>query len=234
MWEKDRCDGKRKLKCNAVPTIFPPRSVPYDFPASSDNCKDSNVVNMLIASLTDEGEVKINFQYQLHSDDIQLKNEQPRGSPSTFASAFPSGEETDWKKRCEELTHLLTKSESERKKLRDVMKRREELFNRLIRKSYRCGKILKKRLRQLREENRIYDKLKIKLGEIFNEDQIKALTNQGVSCREWSDETIKRAVRLRLACGSAGYQQILDQNIPLPSERTLRRKMNNVELDEDM
>lgn len=188
---------------------------------------------MLIASLTDEGEVKINFQYQLHSDDIQQpKNERSKDSPSMFA--FANGEETDWKKRCEELTHLLTKSESERKKLRDVMKRREELFNRIIRKSYKCGKILKKRLRQLREENRIYDKLKIKLREIFNEDQIRALTNQGVSCREWSDETIKRAIRLRLTCGSVGYQQILDQNIPLPSERTLRRKMNNVELDEDM
>ncbi|XP_029173732.1 THAP domain-containing protein 2-like isoform X2 [Nylanderia fulva] len=23
MWEKVRCDGKQKLKCNAVPTIFP-------------------------------------------------------------------------------------------------------------------------------------------------------------------------------------------------------------------
>ncbi|CAL1671704.1 unnamed protein product [Lasius platythorax] len=27
MWEKKRVDGKRKLKCNAVPTIFPARSV---------------------------------------------------------------------------------------------------------------------------------------------------------------------------------------------------------------
>lgn len=236
MWEKDRCDGKRKLKCNAVPTIFPLHSVPYNFPASSENCKrDNNVVNMLVASLTDEGEVKINFQYQLHSDDIQqLENERSKDSPSMLASAFGDKEEMDWKRRCEELTHLLTKSENECEKLRDVMKRREELFNRIIRKSYRCGKILKKRLRKLREENRIYDKLKIRLGEIFNEDQIKALANQAVSCREWSNETIKRAIRLRLTCGSVGYRQILDQNIPLPSERTLRRKMNSVELDEDV
>lgn len=231
MWEKDRCDGKRKLKCNAVPTIFPSNPVPY---ASSDNCiKDNNVVNMLIADLTDEGEVKINFQYQLHSDDIkQLGNEQPKDFPSMFASANVE-EEMDWKKRCEELTHLLRKSESECEKLRETIKRREELFNRIITKSYKFGKVLKKRLKKLREENRIYDKLKIRLGEIFNEDQIKAITNQGTSCREWSDETIKRAIRLRLTCGSAGYQEILDQNFPLPSERTLQRKMSSVELDED-
>lgn len=226
MWEKDRCDGKRKLKCNAVPTIFPFHSVSYNFPGLSENCnKNNNGINMLITSLTDEGEVETNFQYQL----------QPEDSSSIFASISANMEEgTNWKKRCEELMHLLTKSKNECEKLRNVMKRREELFNRIIRKSYKYGEILKKRLRKLREENRIYDKLKIRLGEIFNEDQIKALTNQGVSCREWSDETIKRAIRLRLTCGSVGYQQILDQNIPLPSERTLRRKMNSIELNENM
>jgi len=230
MWEKDRCDGKRKLKCNAVPTIFPFQPVPYDL---SENC--NNVVNMFIASLTDEGEVKIDYQYQLHNSYIKqleenVKSEDP---PSTFTSAKVE-ERTDWKKRCKELTQLLTKSESECERLRNTMKKREELFNRIIRKSYKCGKILKERLRKLKEENQIYDKLKIRLREIFNEDQIKALTNQGMSCRGWSDETIKRAMRLRFTCGSIGYQEILDQNVPLPSEQTLQRKMNSVEFNKDI
>ncbi|XP_011874715.1 PREDICTED: uncharacterized protein LOC105565817 isoform X2 [Vollenhovia emeryi] len=231
MWEKDRCDGKRKLKCNAVPTIFSSRSMPSDVSALLKNGNgNNNVVNMYIANLTDEGKVKINCQYQLHPDNIeQLENE-----PENMLAFANTREEMDWKKRCEELTQLLRKSESKCEELRESMKRREELFNKIIKKSYRCGKVLKKRLKKLREENQIYDKLKIRLYEIFNEDQIKALSNQGSSCRGWSDETIKRAIRLRRTCGSVGYQQILDQNIPLPSERTLRRKMNSIELDKDV
>jgi len=201
---------------------------------------------MLIASLTDEGEVKIDYQYQLHNSYIkQLELEDPlilhsleknvksEDPPSTFTSVNVE-EKTDWEKRCKELTQLLTKSKSECERLRNAMKKREELFNRIIRKSYKCGKILKERLRKLKEENQIYDKLKIRLREIFNEDQIKALTNQGIGCRGWSDETIRRAMRLRFTCGSVGYQEILDQNVPLPSERTLQRKMNTAEFNKDI
>lgn len=232
MWEKVRCDGKRKLKCNAVPTIFPSHSVPSNIPTLlEDSNKDNNVINMLIASLTDEGEVKIDYQYQLHSDNIQHRKPE---DPLSVVACASNKEETDWKKRCEELKRLLQKSESECERLRNAMKKREELFNRIIKKSYKCGNNLKKRLRKLRDGNQNYDKLKIKLGEVFNEDQIKALTNLGMSCRGWSDETIKRAIRLWIACGSVGYQQILDENIPLPSERTVRRKMNIVKLDEDI
>lgn len=236
MWEKDRCDGKRKLKCNAVPTIFTRRSVPHNSPASSESCHQQDEdpkVNLLIASLTDEGEIKIDCQYQLHSDNIVVNNEKAENSPGTSGSVDVE-EETDWKKRCEELTRLLEKSESECERLRGAMKRREELFNKIVRKSYKCGRNLKERLKKLRQQNQNYDKLTIRLKEIFNEDQMKALTNQGMSCREWSDDTIRRAIRLRRTCGSVGYQEILDQNIPLPSGRTLRRKRNDVELDEDI
>lgn len=232
MWEKDRCDGKRKLKCNAVPTIFS-HSISYNFPASSENNnRDNSVVNMLIASLTDEGEIKIDHQYQLHSNNIErLKNQQPEDHQNnTFASANVE-EGIDWKKRYEELMSRLTKSESECERLRGVMKKREDLFNRLIKKSYNCGKVLKERLKKLRKENQLNDKLNIRLREIFNEDQLKAFTSPAKSCKEWSYETIKRAIRLRLACGSVGYQEILDQQIPLPSERIVQEKMDSIELD---
>jgi len=225
MWEKDRCDGKRKLKCNAVPMIFPLQPVPHD---SSENC--NNVVNMLIASLTDEGEVKIDYQCQLHNSYIKQLEENVKSEDPPSTLSVNVEEKTDWEKRCKELTQLLAKSESECERLRNTMKKREELFNRIIKKSYKCGKILKERLRKLRKENQIYDRIRIRLREIFNEDQIKALTNQGMS-RGWSDETIKRAMRLRFTCGSVGYQEILDQNFPLPSERTLQRKMNGVKFN---
>ncbi|XP_018405836.1 PREDICTED: uncharacterized protein LOC108782153 isoform X2 [Cyphomyrmex costatus] len=238
MWEKDRCDGKRKLRCNAVPVISPKRhnvSVSQDNSVSqkvsilSENSNKNNVVNMLVASMTNEGDVKINYQYQLHSDNIeQLNDKQPEDILNMFTMVE---EEIDWQQRCEKLKELLAKSKSECDKLRDTMKKREELFNKIIRKSYTYKMNSEKRLKKLREENQSYNKLKIKLGEIFNEDQIKAFTNPKMSCREWSDETIKRAIQLRHACGSVGYQQILEQHIPFPCERTLQRRMHNVKLE---
>lgn len=62
---------------------------------------------------------------------------------------------------------------------------------------------------------------------ILNKDQIKALNMQSV-CK-WSDNTIKKALRLKLSCGSSGYQELLAQGIPLPNERTLRRRLENID-----
>ncbi|XP_018342814.1 PREDICTED: uncharacterized protein LOC108748899 isoform X2 [Trachymyrmex septentrionalis] len=272
MWEKDRCDGKRKLKYNAVPVIsssvphnvsvpqdiLMPQDifvsqdvsvlqdvsvpqdvsmpqdvpVPQDVPILSENYnKNNNVVNMLIASMTNEGNVKINYQYQLHSDNIkQLNDKQPEDLLSMLTNVQ---EEIDWKKQCQELKQLLAKSKSKCEQLQDTMKKREELFNKIIRKSYLYKIRSEKRLKKLRQENQTYNKLRSRLGEVFNEDQIRVLTNPKMNCREWSDETVKRAIQLRRACGSVGYQQILEQHIPFPCERTLRRKIHNVELDKD-
>jgi len=62
---------------------------------------------------------------------------------------------------------------------------------------------------------------------ILNKDQIKALNMQ--SLWEWSDNTIKKALRLKLSCGSSGYQEWLAQGIPLPNEHTLRRRLENID-----
>ncbi|KYQ50315.1 hypothetical protein ALC60_10629 [Trachymyrmex zeteki] len=65
---------------------------------------------MLIASLTNEGNVEINYQYQLHSDNIkQLNDKQPEDLLSMFTNVQ---EEIDWEKRCQELKQLLAKSKN--------------------------------------------------------------------------------------------------------------------------
>lgn len=52
------------------------------------------------------------------------------------------------------------------------------------------------------------DKYKKALGVIFNEDQIGALLKKN-RARNWSNETIQRALKLRFACGAAGYEEVL-------------------------
>lgn len=70
------------------------------------------------------------------------------------------------------------------------------------------------------------DKYKKALSVIFNEDQIGALLKKN-RARNWSNETIQRALKLRFACGAAGYEKVLRQKVPLPSLRTLRRKLED-------
>lgn len=45
------------------------------------------------------------------------------------------------------------------------------------------------------------------------------------SIRAWTNETIKKALRLKHTCGDNGYRELLRQDIPLPSIRTLRRRL---------
>ncbi|XP_012535077.1 THAP domain-containing protein 1 [Monomorium pharaonis] len=234
MWEKDRCDGKRKLKFNAIPTIFshmktepakksnPVSSKNNNGLFESKNGPVNSTINMLIASLTEKGEVKIDHQYQLYPNNVEQLNQQLGNYPNASALISANEKETDWKKRCEELTRRLTRSENECERLQGVIKRREDLFNKLIKKSYNCGKLLKERLRKLRKEK---EQLYVSLKDIFNEDQLRVLTNPTESCDEWCDDTIRRAIRLRLACNSVGYQEILKQRIPLPSEQVVLDKI---------
>jgi len=65
------------------------------------------------------------------------------------------------------------------------------------------------------------------LQQMFNEDQIEYLKAKykGHHIYKWTDATIKKALRLRHACGDNGYRELLNQSYPLPSPRTLRRRL---------
>lgn len=66
---------------------------------------------------------------------------------------------------------------------------------------------------------------------ILNDDQIVALNRQYRRGCRWSNNTIIKALRLKMSSGSSGYRELLNQNIPLPSERTLRRKLENINFE---
>ncbi len=53
-------------------------------------------------------------------------------------------------------------------------------------------------------------------------------TNKGAV---WSAETIQKALRTRFVCGSNGYDELIGQGMPLPTQRTLRRSMENIEFN---
>ncbi|KAJ8925016.1 hypothetical protein NQ315_001182 [Exocentrus adspersus] len=67
-----------------------------------------------------------------------------------------------------------------------------------------------------------------KYENIFNADQVRFLKTGGHKGRKgtlWSDDTVGKALRLYMACGVKGYNEILRQNLPYPSIRTLQYRM---------
>lgn len=98
--------------------------------------------------------------------------------------------------------------------------------------------MLKKHIRRLIDEKKkiAEDNLKLKLlvksKNIFNDDQIQVLAGRKSCSCKWSNSTIMKALRLKFSCGSNGYNELLKQQIPLPSERTLRRKKEGADFQE--
>lgn len=86
-------------------------------------------------------------------------------------------------------------------------------------------KALKQKGKQ--DKNRLnYAALLSKIRNIFTDDQIAVLKHKR-RVRTWSNESIKKALRLRFSCGITGYEELRRQNIPLPGLRTLRRRLED-------
>lgn len=62
----------------------------------------------------------------------------------------------------------------------------------------------------------------------LNENQILSLGVNNKRGFVWSNDTIKKSLRLKFSCGSAGYEELISQHNPLPSLRIIRRKLQNI------
>lgn len=101
---------------------------------------------------------------------------------------------------------------------------------------YRLQCVMKENRKLAAEKHRTFKGVLLKL---FNEDQISNLVRRqsagrnSVSTR-WSNSTIKKALRLMHFCGKSGYEELLRQGLPLPSSRTLRRKIEHIDLQPEI
>lgn len=57
---------------------------------------------------------------------------------------------------------------------------------------------------------------------VFTEDQIKFIANNTQRGTSWSIQTINKALKLYVACGQKGYEEMRRQNLPYPSIRTIQ------------
>ncbi|RLU18791.1 hypothetical protein DMN91_009148 [Ooceraea biroi] len=217
MWEKDRCDGTRRLKCNAVPINFSSSS---NQPRNTDISLNQEREEINVDTLDGKGS---------SANDLQLS---PIPSKDVDPSATISIEEEIEIQGNRNSNQLIEELRRKNEELTRTLENREKLYDKVLQRNERFRRVLKKNLRIVKGEMEKYEKLQTSLKKVFNKDQITWLMGSNKRRCTWSDETVKRAIRLKLACGSNGYQEILNQNIPLPSERTLRRKLEGVEFKE--
>lgn len=98
---------------------------------------------------------------------------------------------------------------------------RQSLLQRIAELESQCrGE--KRKVRKLEEEKQVFFR---NLIAVFNQDQLASLTRVSNRGSKWSEETIKKALQLHFSCGSTGYTNLLDQKQPLPSSRTLKRRV---------
>ncbi|KAJ3641321.1 hypothetical protein Zmor_027833 [Zophobas morio] len=79
-----------------------------------------------------------------------------------------------------------------------------------------------KTIQTLKNEN---EQLLKNLKKIFQPEQIRSLKKGFSNCTKWSEQTVRKALKLYLTCGSNGYEEIRKQNYPFPSIRTLQRRL---------
>ncbi|KAM7293588.1 uncharacterized protein ISCGN_023199 [Ixodes scapularis] len=63
---------------------------------------------------------------------------------------------------------------------------------------------------------------------LLADDQVQYIRRDGMLGEKWSDATVQMATKLRCACGNKGYMCINENVVPLPSVRTLQRKIEYV------
>lgn len=246
--------GKLKLKNNAVPTIFPSNVEPSKTVSSHNNDGNMSEMDIKIDHWINTEDVEANQQLELENVENTAAEERvnENSTPEDHINDCTIPEKyqieminkkilaedhlseqnkEDLEKQCDNLKNLLEKYRQKCKSLEHHIKKRDKQLSKIIKTSRQYKGMIKKCLKKAREEFQTCKKIKTMISKVFNEDQVKALCTPNKRVL-WSNATIQRAIRLKLACGSNGYQEILRQNIPLPSERTLRRNMEAVKFKE--
>ncbi|KAL1486138.1 hypothetical protein MTO96_047082 [Rhipicephalus appendiculatus] len=94
-----------------------------------------------------------------------------------------------------------------------------------------CLKNMKRKVATLHQQksrvNNRNNELRQNIGKYLSPDQLQGMKTSSMKGKPWSTETIQKGLKLRLAHGSRGYNITRELAVPLPSERTLQRRVQN-------
>lgn len=212
MWEANR---KHKLKRDAIPTIFgfffKKQVLTKDVENDGSSENNINEITSIIPSnkcaneeaTDDDKNTEVNIETVIINDTSE---------PITLSANISS------------ITESIETIKEENDKYKELVKK-QQLQLIIMRKKLKIMRLTNSALKSKINN----DKYKKAVSAMFNEDQIRALLKKNRT-RNWSNETIQRALKIKFACGTAGYEEVL-QNMPLPSLRTLRRKLVDVQFE---
>ena len=105
------------------------------------------------------------------------------------------------------------------------------LANKIISRYERRRKIKNKSLSDIREcqNNLTKNKIMSSIRRMLNQNQLEALILPSSRGKKWSADILKKSFKLKFACGSARYEELRKQNIPLPSQSTLRAALQKID-----
>lgn len=105
-----------------------------------------------------------------------------------------------------------------------------EYFRHIIELENKCRSLqqtVKTQESTIEKQNMQQDLAMNALNKTFNADQVDVLLYDKQRPKEWSNKTITESLKTKFACGKKGYEHER-QKYPIPSERTLQRRMEDM------
>ncbi|EFN87642.1 THAP domain-containing protein 4 [Harpegnathos saltator] len=158
-------------------------------------------------------------------------NNENTNVPATTSSSIFNVTSSTLEYALEQITLLHQKLEHKETEVKQ-MKQQLEIANKVLKKCDKTRETLMNCIRRYRSTNKLRVENTLSQStqlfqKVFNNDQIEWLKSNSSNRRmyKWSKKTIKEALRIKFSCTNSGYQELINQKIPLPSTRTLRRSL---------
>ncbi|XP_075752306.1 uncharacterized protein LOC142818019 [Rhipicephalus microplus] len=227
-FEQHRADQWIKLKPNAVPTVFPFRGLPPQRKAPKDRagpavlpdaCQETRGDNSTAINCTPLTSAQAN----LNSRTDSLGAQQPQSCNSQTPDSVPHIMEREEVVISADAPDGARENKQLNKQLSDMGRKYTQLHQ-VHRKATSTIQALKKQVKKLETKMELFgQRLKF-----LNDDQLQALGRQSNKGSTWSAETIKQALQIKFSCGKTGYQTLRNLGYPLPSGKTLARRLQGL------
>ena len=197
-FEQYRKDGKRKLKPNAIPTLFDVTNPP------------KSVTNKRKSKRTKQTPLKTENAHNNNHSYVKTHYLEDKLDTTMDVNILESGTSVP----------DFNIETNKRKKLTILSRYQQQISN--IKKQLATTKA------KLRIMHMKHTTLQENLKKIFNTDQIEAITTVTKKVSRWSEPTIKKGFQIRFATGITGYNMMRNQGMPLPSNRTLSERLQHI------
>ncbi|XP_011870432.1 PREDICTED: THAP domain-containing protein 1-like [Vollenhovia emeryi] len=214
MWENRQ--DLLKLKRNAVPTLFGDTIAKKDIVETAETPTLATIeedITILDNRSISPANISDNDKdSEIHSNSIDTSERKELMIEENTSSSCTDNSES-LKRQIEKLQKRNVKLEQIYRKTKKKLKNAEYKIKRLNEKVNGNQSNIIKACRK-----------------VLNTDQLQLLTRNYKKMPVWSNKTIEKALRFQFTCGRSGYEELL-RHMPLPSLRTLRRRLQNLKFN---